>query len=88
MGPARTLSGYGRVYVWGVVTLGVCVIGVSVLEANIHPLPWQWFLLSRSHSREWLGHCQAALNLQHRSQFLKHSFSRRFSYMEPLRERS
>src|SRR5262245_6688208 len=40
------LSPIGRAYVWMVVTLGLLVIGLSVVSLFLHPVPWQWFLLA------------------------------------------
>jgi hypothetical protein len=46
MSPTRALSKPGQAYVWIVIAVGIYVIGVSMLDASLHPLPWQWFLLA------------------------------------------
>jgi diguanylate cyclase (GGDEF)-like protein/putative nucleotidyltransferase with HDIG domain len=46
MSPTRALSRTGQAYVWIVIAVGIYVIGVSMLDASFHPLPWQWFLLA------------------------------------------
>lgn len=40
------LGPYGRAYVGGIIAAGLWIIGWSVLQLHLHPLPWQWFLLA------------------------------------------
>src|SRR5438093_5896672 len=46
MGAPPGLGPYGRGYVWGVIAVGAYLIGTSVGELYLHPLPWQGLLLA------------------------------------------
>src|SRR5712691_9164303 len=43
---ASTLTPSGRVYVSAVVTCGLVVVGLCVVQLYLRPVPYQWFLLA------------------------------------------
>src|SRR3982751_4652733 len=43
---ASTLTSPGRTYVSTVITSGVFVVGLCVVQLYLHPVPYQWFLLA------------------------------------------
>ena len=43
----HSLPGFGRLYVWTIIVLGVAVVAVSAVQLSAHPVPLQqWFLLA------------------------------------------
>jgi diguanylate cyclase (GGDEF)-like protein/putative nucleotidyltransferase with HDIG domain len=46
MVPKLRLSQFGRVYLWGVISSGLLVIGHSLFELYHHPIGYEWFIIA------------------------------------------